>query len=113
MADNTTFEAFLSSLNLTEEYLQRFKDTGFYDLELIKTLNAEERQQMFDLLGLSNKPGHLLKFKKSLCIFLETLETPSNAPISHGTDESLNTKRVTTTSKSASFIKEGKKAQTS
>ena len=55
MADNNTLEAFLSLLNFAEEYLQRFKDTGFDDMELIKSLlNAEEMQQ-FELVGLSKK----------------------------------------------------------
>lgn len=111
MADNTTFEAFLSSLNFAEEYLQRFKDTGFDDIELIKSLDAEEKQQMFELVGLSKKPGHLLKFKKGLCSFIET---PSMIPISHGPVESLREKTTTaTTSQSASFIKQGGQTQTS
>ena len=41
------------SLPIAEEYLQIFKDTGFDDMELIKSLNAEEMQQMFELVGLS------------------------------------------------------------
>ena len=62
MADNTSFDGFLSSLNFTEEYLQRFKDTGFDNIKLIKTLKAKERGLMFDLEGLSNTPEHLFKF---------------------------------------------------
>ncbi len=102
MADNyTASEAFLSSLNFAEEYLQRFKDTGFDDIELIKSLDAEEKQQMFE---------HLLKFKKGLC----SLETPSTIPISHGPVESLRDKTTTAaTSQSASFIKQGRKTQKS
>jgi hypothetical protein len=111
MADNfTTFEAFLSSLNFAEEYLQRFKDSGFDDIDLIKSLDAEEKQQMFELVGLSKKPGHLLKFKKGLC----SLETPSMIPISHEPVESLRDKTTTAaTSQSASFIKQGRKTQRS
>ena len=75
MADNNTLEAFLSSLNFAEEYLQRLKDTGFDDMELIKSLNAGEMQQTFELVGLSKKPGHLLKFKKGLCSIVEMPST--------------------------------------
>lgn len=110
MADNT-IESFLSSLNFVEEYLQRFKDSGFDDLELIKSLDTEEKQQMFEVVGLSRKPGHLLKFKKGLC----SLEPPSTIQTSRGPAESLRneTTTATKTSKSASFIKQGRKSQTS
>jgi hypothetical protein len=67
VADNNhSFESFLSSLNFTNEYLQRFKDTGFDDMELLKSLNTDELQRMFNLIGLTGKPGHLMKFKKAL-----------------------------------------------
>ena len=66
MADNNTLEAFLSLLNFAEEYLQRFKDTGFDDMELIKSLlNAEEMQQ-FELVGLSKKTGPFFKVQERL-----------------------------------------------
>ena len=81
MADNNTLEAFLSLLNFAEEYLQRFKDTGFDDMESIKSLNAEEMQQMFELVGLLKKPGHLLKFKKGLCSIVETPSTTQLFPL--------------------------------
>ena len=95
MDENLTLDNFISSLKFTEEYLQRFKHTGFDDVELIKIMDAEEKQQMFDLVGLSKKPGHLLKFKKAL----SSLEKPS-IDIVEGTlgtnDINMNTTPTTT-----------------
>jgi hypothetical protein len=65
-AKASEFESFLKSLNFAEEYLQRFVQAGFDDLDLIKSLEPEELQHMFDLVGLSAKPGHVLKFKKAV-----------------------------------------------
>ncbi len=110
MANNyTAFKAFLLSCNFAEEYLQRFKDTGFHDIELNKSLDAEGKQQMFELVGLSKKPGHLLKFKKGLC----SLEMPSMIPTSHGPVKSLRDKTTAATSQSASFVKQGRKLKKS
>ena len=92
MDENLTFEKFISSLKFTEEYLQRFKDTGFDDVELINTMDAEEKQQMFDLVGLSKKPGHLLKFKKAL----SSLEKPSIDIVGGTNDINMNTTPTTT-----------------
>ncbi len=66
MSNPDSIVVFLDTLKLKDEYLQRFKDTGFDDLNLLKSLSEDERQDMFNLVGLSNKPGHLLKFKKAL-----------------------------------------------
>ena len=63
MADN--IDMFLDSINLKLEYFQRFKDSGYDDLDLIKSLTDQEYQEMFVLAGMSTKPGHILKFKKS------------------------------------------------
>lgn len=65
MADES-FENFLSSLNFTTLYLDRFKDTGYDDIGLLIDATNEELNQMFDIVGMSTKPGHVLKFKKSL-----------------------------------------------
>ncbi|CAB3990935.1 Hypothetical predicted protein [Paramuricea clavata] len=35
-------------------------------MELLKSLNTDNLQQMFNLVGLTRKPGHLMKFKKVL-----------------------------------------------
>ena len=66
MANSFDIETFLDSVNLKDEYLQHFKDTGYDDIELVKSLTDEEKQEMFTLVGLSTKPGHLLKFRKAL-----------------------------------------------
>ena len=111
LTDSNTLEAFLSSLNFAEEYLQRFKDTGFDDMELIKSLNAEEMQQMFELVGLSKKLGHLLKFKKGLC---SIVETPSTIPnISLSPVEISRDKATATTPQTTSFKNQRRKTQTS
>ena len=74
MADN--IEIFLESINLKLEYLERFKDLGYDDLDLIKSLSDQEYQEMFTLVGMSSKPGHILKFKKALSALLaEQTET--------------------------------------
>ena len=59
------FKSFLASLGL-QSYFETFYDKGYDDLTFLKTLTAEEKDEMFDQVGLSKKPGHLLKFKKSL-----------------------------------------------
>ncbi|XP_028418316.1 uncharacterized protein LOC114543598 [Dendronephthya gigantea] len=64
MADG--FANFLSSLNFTALYSDRFKDTGYDDIGLLIDATNEELNQMFDIVGMSTKPGHVLKFKKSL-----------------------------------------------
>lgn len=99
MDENLTFENFISSLKFTEEYLHNFKDTGFDDVELIKTMDAEEKQQMFDIVGLSKKPDHLSKFKKAL----SSLEKPS-IDIVEGTND-INT---TPTTNKPACVKRGK-----
>jgi hypothetical protein len=35
--------------------LERFKDTGFNDIELIKSVESGEQRQMFDLMGFIGK----------------------------------------------------------
>ena len=65
-ASENEFEAFLQSINLAVEYFERFKETGFDDIDLIKSLEPGELQNMFDMVGLSAKPGHVLKFKKAI-----------------------------------------------
>jgi hypothetical protein len=37
-ASENEFEAFLQSINLAVEYFERFKETGFDDIDLIKSL---------------------------------------------------------------------------
>lgn len=65
-ASENEFEAFLQSINLAVEYFERFKETGFDDIDLIKSLEPGELQNMFDMVGLAAKPGHVLKFKKAI-----------------------------------------------
>lgn len=65
-ASENEFEAFLQSINLAVEYFERFKETGFDDIDLVKSLEPGELQHMFDLVGLVAKPGHVLKFKKAI-----------------------------------------------
>ena len=111
MADNNTLEAFLSLLNFAEEYLQRFKDTGFDDMESIKSLNAEEMQQMFELVGLSKKPGYLLKFQERLvqyCRNAINYPTISLSPVEIPRD-----KATATTPQTTSFKNQRRKTQTS
>ena len=76
MADDS-FENFLSSLNFTM-YLERFKDTGYDDIDLLIDATDEELNQMFDIVTMSTKPGHVLKFKKSLAN-LKTARTIKSA----------------------------------
>ena len=59
MAAEKEFESFLQSINLAEDYLERFNETGFNDIELVKSLELDEQRQMFDLVGLSGKPRRL------------------------------------------------------
>ena len=61
-----SFETFILILNFTTLYLQRFKDTGYDDMDLLLSASMDELNQMFDIVGMSTKPGHVLKFKKSL-----------------------------------------------
>ncbi len=85
MADK--IDMFLESINLKLEYLQRFKDSGYDDLDLIKSLTDQECQEMFTLVGMSAKPGHILKFKKALSALLakqtETVDksTPTSSEL--------------------------------
>lgn len=65
-ASENEFVAFLQSINLAVEYFERFKETGFDDIDLIKSLEPGELQNMFDMVGLAAKPGHVLKFKKAI-----------------------------------------------
>lgn len=71
-ATESAFEAFLKSINLAEEYFEQLKKTGFEDIDLVKSLEPEELQNMFDLVGLSAKPGHVLKFNKAVNIAQHT-----------------------------------------
>ena len=43
-----------------------FEESGYYDLDLLKHAISEELTQMFDIIGMSKKPGHVLKFRKEL-----------------------------------------------
>ena len=61
-----SFETFILILNFTTLYLQRFKDTGYDDMDLLFSVSMDELNQMFDIVGMSTKLGHVLKFKKSL-----------------------------------------------
>ncbi len=79
MSNPDSIVVFLDTLKLKDEYLQRFKDTGFDDLNLLKSLSEDERQDMFSLVGLSNKPGHLLKFKKALVAACENDKRPATS----------------------------------
>ena len=72
-----SFENFLSTLHLTTLYLQRFIDTGYDDIDLLIDATKDELEQMFDIVGMSTKPGHVLKFKKSL----EGLKTMRTKPV--------------------------------
>ena len=60
-----SFEAFLSSVKLGA-YSATFTEYGYDDLELIDSMTDEERQEMFKKVGLTEKPGYLLKFTKAL-----------------------------------------------
>ena len=60
-----SFEAFLSSAKL-DAYSAAFTEYGYDDLELIDSMTDEERQEIFKKVGLTEKPGHLLKFTKAL-----------------------------------------------
>lgn len=71
-AGENEFESFLKSIDLAKEYLERFKETDFDDIGLGKSLESEEQRQMFDLVGLSAKPGHLLKFKKAVAAYFRS-----------------------------------------
>ena len=55
----------LSSAKL-DAYSAAFAEYGYDDLELIDSMTDEERQEMFKKVGLTEKPGHLLKFTKAL-----------------------------------------------
>jgi hypothetical protein len=57
MAEENEFESFVKSVNLAEGYLERLNDTGFNDIELIKSLESEKERKMQNLVGLSAKPG--------------------------------------------------------
>jgi hypothetical protein len=59
-------------------YLERFKDTGYDDIDLLIDATDEELNQMFDIVTMSTKPGHVLKFKKSLAN-LKTARTIKSA----------------------------------
>ena len=58
------FSSQFESINLAVEYFERFKETGFDGIDLIKSLEPGELQNMFDIVGLAAKLGHVLKFKK-------------------------------------------------
>ena len=52
------------------------KPLSYDDLDLVKSLTDQEYQEMFALVGMSAKPGHILKFKKALSTLLaEQTET--------------------------------------
>ena len=72
MAAGNEFERFLQSINLAEEYLNKFIKTGYNDIALLKSLESQGQQDMFDLTGLSTKPGHRLKFKKAIASYDNT-----------------------------------------
>ena len=62
MAGQTLFEDFLSNANLTEN-LQRIKDTGYDDdIKLLMVATDSELNQIFDIVGMSSKPGYVLIF---------------------------------------------------
>lgn len=92
MAGENEFESFLQSISLAGEYLERFKETGFNDVELVKSLESEEQRQMFDLVGLSAKPGHLLKFKKSIASYVR--DTTATQGIENGIQSFVPQKKV-------------------
>ena len=55
MAAGNEFKRFLQSINLAEEYLDKFIKTGYNDIALLKSLESQEQQDMFDLTGLIDK----------------------------------------------------------
>ena len=72
MAAGNEFERFLQSINLAEEYLDKFVKTGYNDMALLKSLESQEQQDIFDLTGLLTKPSHRLKFKKAIVSYDNT-----------------------------------------
>ena len=89
-ASEGKFQAFLKSINLDVEYFERFKETGFDDVDLVKSLEPEELQHMFDLVGLAAKPGHILKFKKAVA----QLHAPTPQRNSNVSQSSVPQKKV-------------------
>ena len=55
--------------------------TGYNDLDLLKSLELQEKQDMFNIIGLSTKPGHLLKFKKVIASYDSSRLTASDKEI--------------------------------
>ena len=45
---------------------EKLEESGYDDLDLLKDATSEELTQMFDIFGMSKKPGHVFKFKKGL-----------------------------------------------
>ena len=90
MALFKTFQDFLASLKLSEQYLERFEESGYDDLDLLKDATSEELIQMFDITGMSKKPGHVLKFKKGLRqICGQQQQSSSKAAIETGSSDIL------------------------
>ena len=81
MAAEKEFERFLQSINLADEYLEQFIKTGYNDLDLLKSFELQEQQDMFNIIGLSTKPGHLLKFKKAIASYDSTRLTAPDKEI--------------------------------
>ena len=59
---NKQVRRFSSKSNLTEN-LQRIKDTGYDDdIKLLMVATDSELNQIFYIVGMSSKPGHVLIF---------------------------------------------------
>lgn len=58
------FNEWLRSSNLTE-YAEKFKENGFDDLDLLKSMDEGEISSMIEDLGIE-KRGHIMKLKKCL-----------------------------------------------
>ena len=68
------------------EYLDRFNNLGFDDLEFLQSLTDEERQETFIAVGLSVKPGHLVKFRKALTVLCNKSKQKEVSPSSANTE---------------------------
>lgn len=64
LQSNDLFSEWLRSSNLIE-YAENFKDNGFDDLDLLKSMEEDEISGMIEALGIK-KRGHVLKLKKCL-----------------------------------------------
>ena len=61
--------------------MEQFVKTDYNNLDLLKSLELPEQQDMFYITGLSSKPGHLLKFKKALASYDSTRLTATDKEI--------------------------------